>query len=184
MAERDVLGVLPEIDGIADDTLRAGVVATWAAAWDRSGLGPRILEIPFSIEAPDEPLIAHVRAVSAVAEVLADIVERRGRPAFDRELLRTATLLHDVDKVLMLEPDDHRGWRKTAAVRRIGHAVFGGMLCQEHGLPEPVVHLVLTHAVSSPLPPEPFEGVLLHYADFFAADTALFDVGAALLMHR
>jgi putative nucleotidyltransferase with HDIG domain len=184
MTELDVLEVLPEIDCIGDGALRAGVVATWTTAWERSRLGPRILEVPFSIEAPNEALIGHVRAVAATAEALAEIVERRGRPTVDRDLLRTAALLHDVDKVLMLEPADNGGWRKTDASRRIGHAVAGGMLCHEHGLPEPVVHLVLTHAASSPLPPEPFEGVILHYADFFAADTALFAAGASLLMDR
>lgn len=56
-----------------------------------------------------------------------------------------------------------------------GHATLGGMLCCEHGLPKPVVHAVLTHAAASPLAPEPFEGLLLRYADFFAADTAFFD---------
>jgi putative nucleotidyltransferase with HDIG domain len=184
MAEMDLLEVLPEIEGVGDEGLRAGVVATWTTAWARSRLGPRILEVPFSIETPNEPLIGHIRAVVAAAEALAEIVERRGRPAVDRDLLRTATLLHDVDKVLMLEPTDDGGWRRANESRRIGHGVLGAMLCHEHGLPEPVVHLVLTHAASSPLPPEPFEGVILHYADFFSADTAFFEADARRLMDR
>jgi putative nucleotidyltransferase with HDIG domain len=183
VADADMLAVLPEIEGIEDAGLRSGVVATWTTVWETSGLGPRLVEVPFAIAAPGEPLIAHIRAVAAAAEALADLVERRGQPPVDRDLLRAACMLHDVDKPLMLQPAGG-GWRATAAARRIGHGTLGAMLCREHGLPEPVVHLVQTHTAASKIAPEPFEGVLLHYADFFAADTALFDAGSALLMHR
>jgi len=184
MPDRDVLGLLPEITGIADPALRDATVATWATAWEQCGLGERIREVPFAIAAPDEPLIAHIRLVAAAAEALAAVVAARARPALDMDLLRTAVMLHDVDKPLMVEPDDAGGWRRSAAARRIGHGTLGAMLCREHGLPEPVVHLVATHHANSPLPPEPYEGVLLHYADFHAADTALFEAGAGLLMNR
>jgi putative nucleotidyltransferase with HDIG domain len=184
MADLDIVDVLPEVTDIEDAVLRDGVVATWTTVWDQSALGARLLDVPFSIDAPEEPLIAHIRAVCAAAEALAEIAVRRGHPPVDRDLLRTACILHDVDKALMVEPADGGGWRKSAAARRIGHGTLGAMLCREHGLPEPVVHLVVTHAVASPLAPEPFEGVLLHYADFFAADTAFFAAGHPLLMHR
>ena len=179
MPDRDVLALLPEIRGIADPALHDATVATWTTAWDRSGLEERIREVPFAIAAPDESLIAHIRLVAATAEALAAVVVRRGRPALDMDLLRTAVMLHDVDKPLMVEADAGGGWRKSAASRRIGHGTLGAMLCREHGLPQPVVHLVATHHAASPLPPEPYEGVLLHYADFHAADTALFEAGAA-----
>ena len=61
---------------------------------------------------------------------------------------------------------------------------ISAMLCREHGLPEQVVHLVLTHTATSLLAPEPLEGVVLHYADFFAADAALHEARADLLMSR
>jgi putative nucleotidyltransferase with HDIG domain len=184
MADRDVLALLPEIDGIADPALRAATIATWTTSWEQSGLGDRIRDVPFALGAPREPLLDHIRLVAAAAEALAEVVVRRGRPALDRDLLRTAVMLHDVDKPLMVELDDTGGWRKSAAARRIGHGTLGAMLCREHGLPEAVVHLVATHHAASPLPPEPYEGVLLHYADFHAADTALFEAGAGLLMNR
>jgi putative nucleotidyltransferase with HDIG domain len=182
--ELDVVALLPEIAGIEDAVLRDATIATWTTSWAQSGLGARIHEVPFAIAAPAEPLIAHIRTVAAAAEALADVVARRGQPPIDRDLLRTAVMLHDVDKPLMVEPADDGGWRKSAASRRIGHGTLGAMLCREHGLPEPVVHLVATHHAASPLPPEPLEGVLLHYADFFAADAALFEAGAGLLMNR
>jgi putative nucleotidyltransferase with HDIG domain len=168
--------LLPELEELG--ALRAGAEAAWLAAWEQSGLGERLADVPFAAAAPDEPLIAHIRAVTACARALA---AARPDPPADAELLLAACLLHDVDKPLMLEPDGAGGWRKTAAARRIGHGFLGAMLCREHGLPEPVVHLVITHAAHAPLPPEPFEGVVLHYADYFAADAALFAAGAPLL---
>ena len=55
-------------------------------------------------------------------------------------------------------------------------------MCRDQGVPEDIVHLVATHTTQSCLAPEPFEGVVLHYADLFAADAALFAAGAPLLM--
>lgn len=57
-----------------------------------------------------EALGGHIRAVpvaaAAAAEALAEIVERRGHPPdspVDRDLLRAACVVHDVDKPLMLD---------------------------------------------------------------------------------
>lgn len=179
-----IVAFFPEVQHLQEAALRKQVVDTWLRAWRQSGLGERLPEVPFSLEAPTETLVRHVRRVIQAATVLATHSLAEGGPAFDWDVLRAACLLHDVDKVLMFEPAEGGAWRKAAVARRLPHGVLGAMLCREEGVPEAVVHLVATHAANSPLPPEPFEGVILHYADFFAADSAFFEAGARLLMQR
>ena len=173
-----------EFDRIADPDLRAKVVATWDAAVASSPCRDRLDRVPFDLRAPGEPLLDHVCRVVEAAVALAPIAEAALGTPLDRDLLVAACLLHDVDKVLVVEPADDRTFRLSAVGRRLGHGVSGAMLCREHGLPEDVVHLVLTHTVTSTLPAEPPEGIVLHYADLLAADAALRAAGADLFMNR
>jgi putative nucleotidyltransferase with HDIG domain len=173
-----------EFDRIADTELRTKVAATWDAAIASSTCTEPLDQLPFDLRAPDEPLVDHICQVVEAALALAPIAEAALGKRLDRDILLAACLLHDVDKVIVFEPDE-RGWfRRSATGRRMGHGVAGAILCREHGLPDDVVHLVLTHTVTSAIPPEPPEGVVLHYADLFAADVALHGAGAQLFMNR
>lgn len=173
-----------EFDRIADAELRTKVAATWDAAIASSTCPEPLDRLPFDLHAPDEPLVSHVCRVVEAAFALAPIAEAVLGKRLDRDLLLAACLLHDVDKVIVFEPDEHGWFRRSATGLRMGHGVTGAILCREHGLPDDVVHLVLTHTITSTLPPEPPEGVVLHYADLFAADVALYGAGAQLFMNR
>lgn len=173
----------PELSEITDAGLRAQVVATWESALALAGV-PDPCQVPFALDAPGESLRDHIRSVTRAALALTEIAREGNGPPVDRNVILASCLLHDVDKLLMVEADGSGGFRQSASARRLGHGVLGGILCREQGLPEQIVHLVVTHTMRSPLPPEPFEGAVLHYADFFAADMALFEAGAPLLMHR
>jgi hypothetical protein len=57
--------------------------------------------------------------------------------------------------------------------RELPHGVVGAMPLKELGFPHAVVSAVATHAGYSPFHAETFEGYVLHYADYFAADYAM-----------
>ena len=183
MSDSRVSEWFPELALVSDAELRGQIIATWEAALALATV-PDPSAVPFALAAPGESLHTHIRLVTKNALALAEVIVERGHPPLDRDLLLAACLLHDVDKLLMVEPDGAEGFRGSSNSRRLGHGVLGAMLCREQGLPEEVVHLVVTHTARSPLPPEPFEGVVLHYADFLAADSAFYEVGERLLMHR
>lgn len=172
------------LERIDDADLRAKVAETWEAAVEASPSRDDVGRVPFDLHAPAEPLLDHVSRVVDAAVALAPTAEAALGAPLDHDVLVAACLLHDVDKVLVFEPDGGGGYRLSPAGHRIGHGVLGAMLCREHGLPESVVHLVLTHTVTSALPPEPPEGIVLHYADLLAADAALHAAGAELFMNR
>jgi putative nucleotidyltransferase with HDIG domain len=172
----------PGLASVRSPALRRQVTDTWEAAWELSDLGVQIHDLPFTISAPDESLIVHVNRVVEVALVLETYASAAGFPSVDHDTLVGACLLHDVDKVCLLQPSKNGDWEPTRWSRRYQHGYLGAMLCRDHGVPEEIVHLVATHTTQSQLVPEPFEGVILHYADLFAADAALYAAGATLLM--
>jgi putative nucleotidyltransferase with HDIG domain len=173
---------LPGLSSLQSSELRRQVTDTWTGAWELSGLGDRIHDVPFTSTAPDEPLIVHVNRVVEVAGALEAYAAGAGFPAIDHDVLIGSCLLHDVDKVCLLQPAEGGGWEPTRWSRRYQHGHLGAMLCRDHGVPEEIVHLVATHTTQSCVVPEPFEGVVLHYADLFVADAALYAAGAPLLM--
>jgi putative nucleotidyltransferase with HDIG domain len=178
----DLRALLPGLAAVEDDGLRARILDTWESAVKRSPAGDRIAELPFTVKAPDESLFRHIGRVVEVARVLYRASVEQSLPAVDSDVLMGACLLHDVDKVCLVQPSAAGGWEPSREARRYPHGVLGAMLCREHAIPDDIVHIVATHSTTSTLPPEPFEGVVLHYADLFAADAALFAAGQVLLM--
>lgn len=178
----ELADLLPGLAEVRDEELRGQVLASWRRSLELSGVGDDVGRIPFAIQALDEPLVRHVGRVVTMALALEHAAADVGFPPIDHDVLIGSCLLHDVDKLCLLEPGPDDGWHASSLARRYPHGVLGAMLCRECGVPEEIVHIVATHSTSSSLPPEPFEGVVLHYADMFAADAAFFAAGATLLM--
>jgi hypothetical protein len=176
--------VFPELNQFKDKNLADFVARTWPRACPEAGAQDGLNEFPFSPRTPNEPLINHERKVAQYGQTLAKCLaadERNPQP--DPDILLAACLLRDVDKLFMYEQiPDRSGWQLSPMVRRFPHGMLRAMLCREEGLPEVIVHLVATHAGDSTLPPEPYEGIVFHYADFFAADTVLWQAGVSLLL--
>jgi putative nucleotidyltransferase with HDIG domain len=181
----DVAALLPSVADVRDDQLRDGVVRTWRRAIEMSGLGDDVTNVPLGPTAPQERLMDHIETVLTVARQLAETWRSRDDDVVvDDDLLTAACLLHDVDKVLMVERGPDGQWRKSAAAARIGHGNLGAMLCAQEGMPEVIAHLVISHSALTPVEPQGVEGMILHYADFFSADLGHFAAGAPLVMHR
>lgn len=184
--DKTIRQLFPELAKIKNKLLSDRVVATWVRVWCKAGIGDRINEIPFYYQTPQESLIEHVRKVTKFALALAtSLPKNKSTPVFDPDILLAACLLHDVDKLLMYELTKQTStWQPSSKSRKFLHGHLGAIFCHEAGLPEILVHIVASHSSRSPVSPEPFEGVILHYADFFAADTILWKAGKRLLLER
>lgn len=171
--------LFPEIEIIENKELAEKIIAVWIKAYSQAKAGARLADIPFFNKIPKISLVQHIRKVILVAKALINVIETDpDAPPVDKDVLFAACFLHDVDKVLLQEPtSDGLGWQPSKVSRWYPHGYLGAMLCSEAGLPEVVVHLVATHSNDAPIPPEPYEGILLHYADYFAADTAFWRAG-------
>jgi hypothetical protein len=159
----DVRALLPEVDLIADEDLRARVIEVWESLWEESAF-VRPEDVPISPEVP-YPHVPHNRAVVGMAISIADILERFHGVSVDRDVLVAAGLLQDVSKLVEMAPGDDGGVVETEIGALFPHAFWASHTALEHGLPAAVAEIVLNHTPQSAQFPRTLEGKILWYAD-------------------
>ena len=162
---------------IGDAGLRAKVVKTFVLACGRGGWESieDVKKMPFTLltEAHGVGLIEHTIAVTEGAAALgrAQAEAYAKLPyAIDFDRLYAGGLLHDVGKLVEIEPDGRGGYRKSLAGQYARHPVSGAILAAECGLPGDVVNIIVCHAKEGEGRPQVVEAVLIHQADFAAFD--------------
>lgn len=158
----DLGAILPELALIGDAVLREGVEAVWQELWQESEF-EAIGEVPSSVEIP-YPHIRHNRAVIALALATVDVFERIHGLKVDRDVLLAAAMLQDVSKLVEYRPGP-TGPGFTDLGRRYPHAFWAAHIALDHGLPDAVCHIILTHTPNSPTFPQSLEGKILYYVD-------------------
>lgn len=102
--------------------------------------------------------------------------------------LIAAALLHDVGKPQSLEMKGN-SLVKTELGERFSHLYIGAQLARDEGIPDDIVHAIISHTVptyapAAPILPRTLEAVLVHYADFACADSLFLVSGKELLLRR
>ena len=160
-----------QLEKIADAGLRGRVLDVWCAAAQEGGWSPDDLKaIPFTLltETHGIDLIQHTIAVTEGALGLASAILEACSPPYEIEMdwLIAGGLLHDVGKLLEIEPAPGGGFRKSRAGKCARHPISGAILCARSGLPEEIVNMVACHAKEGEGRPQRIETVLIHQADF------------------
>jgi putative nucleotidyltransferase with HDIG domain len=162
---------------IKDDGLRAKVVKTFVLACERGGWKSidDVLKMPFTLltETHGVNFIEHTVAVTEGAAALgrAQAEAYAKLPyAIDFDRLYAGGLLHDVGKLLEIEPDGRGGFRKSLAGKHARHPVSGAILAAECGLPGDIINIIVCHAKEGEGRPQVVEAVLIHQADFATFD--------------
>jgi putative nucleotidyltransferase with HDIG domain len=150
------------------------VVTAWVSSWMSSPY-ENLSDMPFS-PAADYPLERHINEVTRAGVDLARRAAEDWGTEVDNDVLLPVLMLHDVDKPLMYCREDGKVVYSQLS-RELPHGVVGAMLLKELGFPHTVVSAVATHAGYSPFHAETFEGYVLYYADYFAADHAMRSCG-------
>jgi putative nucleotidyltransferase with HDIG domain len=171
MLRDEVRQIWPELEWIEDADLRDRVTDCWQRAFELSPLTPADLErIPFTLKVPGCPVsfMAHKRAVVHVARDAARTVGEFFAEALplDMDVLVAGAILADVGKLLEYEGDGEGGSRQSARGRYLRHPFTGVALAMECGLPDPVCHIVATHAGEGNMVARTTEAWLVHHADF------------------
>lgn len=161
---------------IKDDGLRAKVVKTFVLACERGKWESveDLLRMPFTLltDTHGVNFIEHTIAVTEGAAALgwAQAEAYAKLPyAIDFDRLYAGGLLHDVGKLLEIEPDG-RGFRKSLAGKHARHPVSGAILAAECGLPGDIINIIVCHAKEGEGRPQVVEAVLIHQADFATFD--------------
>ncbi|MGZ7065943.1 MAG: HD domain-containing protein [Candidatus Aminicenantales bacterium] len=166
-----------QLGRIQDLPLRAKVVKAFVLACERGGW-PSVKELkkaPFTL-LTDSLGISFVEHTVAVTEGAAALgraqAEAYARMPYtiDFDRLYAGGLLHDVGKLLEIEPDGKGGFRKSLSGKYARHPVSGAILAAECGLPGDILNIIVCHAKEGEGRPQVVEAVLIHQADFATFD--------------
>ena len=166
--------VLPELDTIADETLRTNVSAAWTLAAEENDIDvAELASVPWlppeqkelGIAPEEATLVGHVRDVTACAVGLAEsISERRSEPELDIDTVVAGALVHDVSKLY-----EYDGMEKTEIGTLLGHPYFGVAVTARAALPAELSHIVLSHTHRTTVEPATLEAEIVRRADEVAA---------------
>ena len=159
----DIFSLFPQIGEITDVTLRMAVVSTWEALWKASRWN-KIDDVPTSLEIP-YPTVPHNRCVLDISIAIADAFERHHGIKLNRDYLIAAAVLQDASKVNEFAPDADGNTNPTELGKNFPHAFWAAHVALQHGVPDEVVHVLLTHTPQSPKFPNTLEGKILYYVD-------------------
>ena len=166
-----------QLDRIQDSDLRQKVIDIWVLACERGGWNnsDQLVNMPFTLLTKTHGInfIDHTIVVTegAVGLAKAMLDNYRSMPyRIDMDRLVAGGLLHDVGKLLEIEPITGGGYRKSRSGMCKRHPISGAILVAEAGLSEELVNIVACHAKEGEGAPKCIETVLIHQADFATFD--------------
>ena len=167
----EVLKLWPELEWIADETLREVTAKTWELALERSPLTAEDLNtIPFTLLVPDLKVsfMAHKRCVVHVARDAAiKMNEFFGDDLpVDRDVTIAGAILADVGKLLEYDLDENGKSCKSEMGKFVRHPFSGVGLAMEAGVPANVCHIIAAHAGEGDMVKRSAEAYVVHHADF------------------
>jgi len=167
----------PQLARIKDAGLRDQVVAVWVEGCRRGGYTSvaQLQAMPFTLltNARGVNFVEHTVAVTEGALALAEAQAKAYRALpykIDTDRLIAGGLLHDVGKLLEIEPDGAGGFRKSHSGKCARHPISGAILVGAAGLPEELVNVVACHAKEGEGRPQVIETIFIHQADFATFD--------------
>jgi len=114
--------------------------------------------------------IEHTLAVTEGAVALAEAqIRNYGEKLpyrINMDRLIAGGLLHDVGKLLEIEPDGQGGWCRSRNGKCLRHPISGVVLGSEAGLPDDVLNTIGAHAREGENRHQVLETILIHQADF------------------
>jgi len=171
----------PALGYIQNSKLRADIVSCWERVWGESRW-ERLSDCPFNPKFPAVSLVKHINCLADLVLAAADILEKHNPGLeFEREYLLTGVLLHDVSKMVEIEPGP-KGPVFSDLNRKMPHSTYGAMVAMAQGLDAKVANIILSHTKLTGAAPDSPEAVLLHYMDYGMADVLRAEGGLPLIM--
>jgi putative nucleotidyltransferase with HDIG domain len=177
-SKAEITGLLkPWLEKIKDKKLREAVVRTFELALKKSGYKSayNLKKIPFSllVDCKGVSFIDHTLAVTHGAYYLAE-AQIKYFPKLPYKInmdrLIAGALIHDVGKVLEIEPDGKGGFRKSRNGKLLRHPLSGLVVAAEAGCPEEILNIIGCHAKEGDGAPKVVETIFIHQADFATFD--------------
>jgi putative nucleotidyltransferase with HDIG domain len=171
----------PMLEKMKDTAVKESVIRCWVTMWEQSNWKD-LKDCPFTPPFPDTSLVDHINCVGEMVLAVADILEKNNSSLkLDREYLITGILLHDLSKLVEIEPAPE-GYTWGKMVKLMPHATYGAMIAMAQGLSPRVANIILAHSRWTGASPASPEAVLLHYMDYGLADVLRAGRGLPLIM--
>ncbi len=171
-----VLALLPEINEIKDEPLRAKVIACWSEAMAyRKWTIDELRSIPFTLLAENVQIyfIEHVRTCTrmaiAVDKVLDEAYGKRKTPV-NRDVLIAGSVLADVGKLFEFDKNPDGTVYKSDYGKNLRHPFSGVGLAFKHDLPPEVMHVIAVHSKEGAGEKRSPEAIIFHHVDFIDFD--------------
>jgi hypothetical protein len=155
--------MFPQLALIANAALREAVIATWEELWAMSRWQD-MRDVPTSLEIA-YPTLPHNQAVLSMALAVADAFETHHGIRVDRDRLIAGAVLQDASKIVEFERQADGALRRTARGEAYPHAFWAAHVALRHGVPDDVVHIILTHTPQASTFPTSIEGKILYHVD-------------------
>jgi len=156
MTVEDIYELIPEHNEISDPELKRKCAETFLEAikrggWEEKG-GIEKCPLQVGLLADDCPAsgLDHMRKVAAIAtrvyDHLGEWLNTIGK--CDRDVVIAGALLHDVGKLMSYTLDENGKPANAPDHDMFNHCVWGAYLAKNNGLPDSVVHIILTHSLA------------------------------------
>ncbi len=177
------------LEMISDRELAGKVVNAWVIAAEEGGWNSmdELKEMPFTLltKTHGVDFIQHTLAVTRGAlGLMAAQLESYGdvRPyPMDKDVLIAGGLLHDVGKLVEIEPDGRGGYRKSYSGKIARHPISGTVIAAKAGIDGPVLNTIACHAKEGENRPQRVETILIHQADFATFNPLVFKNNGTLI---
>lgn len=165
------------LDRITDEALREQVVEAWVIACAEGGWEDleEVRRMPFTLltDCGSIGFIEHTIAVTLGAVGIAEAQEHAydAMPyEIDHDRLIAGGLLHDVGKLLEIEPDGAGGYRRSHGGRCTRHPISGTVIAARAGIGPEIQNIIACHSKEGEGRPKVVETLFIHQADFAAFD--------------
>jgi putative nucleotidyltransferase with HDIG domain len=168
----EVKRLWPELDWIADASLREKTASTWELALSRSVLVSDDLEkIPFTLLCGPDLKVSFMSHKRCVVHVARECGEKMNQffgadLPVNMDVLISGAILADVGKLLEYELDSDGRAIQGKYGQYLRHPFSGVSLAEECGVPPEVCHIIAAHAHEGDLVKRTTEAYIVHHADF------------------
>lgn len=158
--------LLPQFELISNDTLRETALTIWQEACKQSDW-ERLEDIPFGPGSDPERFgfLHHVALVTQYSYQVALAYNEMEPQPLNVDHVVAGALLHDVCKIVEYSSAGGR----TPWGQMITHAIYGVTLCEKHGIPLEIIHIVASHTAKLSMPNKSPEAIIVSKCDSIAA---------------
>lgn len=168
---QELFQAFPELANVGNKAWVDKACAVWEEVFKRSKW-LNLAQARFNPAAPGIGLVNHTKAVLTTALGLCrNIRECHGEQIpIDLDVLTIACVLHDVDKLMFIEPAEGGGYTYSDVAHTYQHGFYSAYYAELVGLPPEIVTLLIAHTAASRVPMPSVEGLIMIYADLSDAD--------------